>query len=169
MAREPMAAMKRPEQKGDSISDEELDRLEENISRILEEEYARTYSPEVIAEFRNPANVGVLPDADGKGLADGLCNDTVEMYLKIRDGKITACTFVTDGCGATIACASRLTRFVIGMTPTQARMVNPGDLISLLNGLPEDHKHCATLAVLALRNALRDYEERQGRRGYDEA
>jgi hypothetical protein len=42
-----------------------------------------------------------------------------------------------------------------------ARNVSPEELISLLNGLPEEHKHCASLSVLALRNAIRKLEERR--------
>lgn len=153
------------DKRASASEEDELDVLAENISRILEEGYAQTYSPEVIAEFRNPANVGLLEDADGKGVADGLCNDTIEMYIKVRNRRIVACTFMTDGCGATIACASRLTRFVKGMAVDEAMMVTPNDLISLLNGLPEEHRHCAALAVLALRNAIRDHRSRRKKEG----
>ena len=90
----------------------------------------------------------------------------MEMYLKVEDERIKACTFFTDGCGATIACGNRLARFVEGMALRDARSVRPSDLISLLNGLPPEHEHCATLAVMALRNAIRNFEEKRGgRRG----
>jgi nitrogen fixation NifU-like protein len=136
----------------------ELDTLVENISRILEQEDERLYSKAVIEEFKNPSNVGRMPDADGSGLADGLCLDTVEFYVKIRSNRIEECTFYTDGCGVTIACGSRLARLVKGMSLEDARNVSQEDLISLLGGLPPEHEHCAALSVIALRNALRDYE-----------
>lgn len=148
-----------------AAKDVELDLLVENISRILEDDYASAYSAEVIAEFRNPVNVGPMKDADGTGAADGLCKDTIEIDIKIREGRISACTFFTDGCGASIACASRLTRLVKGMRVDEAASVTPGDLESLLNGLPKERKHCAALAVLALRNALRDYQSRNSEDG----
>jgi len=137
----------------------ELDILVENISRILQGEDERIYSSEVIAEFRNPTHAGRIPDADGWGIADGLCNDTMEIYLKTESDGIKECQFYTDGCGASIACGNRLARFVEGMNLDSVWSVKSTDVISLLNGLPPDHEHCAALAVLALRNALRNLEE----------
>lgn len=134
----------------------ELDELVQSIMTILDAEDARIYSKEVVAEFKNPANVGTLEDADGRGVADGLCNDTLEICIKIAEGKIARCVFFTDGCGATIACGSRLTRKAVGMSLEDALAIRPEDLIDELGGLPDDHRHCATLAVIALRNAIRN-------------
>jgi nitrogen fixation NifU-like protein len=147
--------------KDENSTKDELDELAESITLILEGEDAKIYSEEVIAEFRNPSDVGRMADADGQGIADGLCKDTMEMYVKVRDGVVTECTFFTDGCGATIACGSRLTRFVKGLRTDEVIQVMPEDLVSLLNGLPPDHEHCAALAIIALRNALRDCEARR--------
>jgi nitrogen fixation NifU-like protein len=139
---------------------DELDELAESIVLMMEQEDAKIYSRETISEFRNPANVGRMEDADGVGIADGLCADTMEMYIKLDGGRIQRCTFFTDGCGATIACGSRLTRLATGMTVQEAKAVGQEELISLLNGLPKEHEHCAALAVIALRNAIRDCERR---------
>ena len=136
----------------------DLDELVQNIMTILDAEDARIYSKEVIAEFKDPANVGTLEDADGRGVADGLCNDTMEICIKMEEGRIARCVFFTDGCGATIACGSRLTKKAIGMDVDDAMTIRPEDLIAELGGLPDDHKHCATLAVIALRNAVRNFK-----------
>ena len=134
---------------------EEFDQLVESIMMRLDEEDRRIYSRKVVEEFKNPSNVGTIEDCDGHGLADGLCNDTMEIYLKLDGDSIAKCSFVTDGCGATIACGSRLTRMVTGKTTAEAAAVSPKELIKLLDGLPDDHVHCASLAVIALRNAIR--------------
>jgi len=136
----------------------ELDQLVESIMMRLEEEDSRIYSRKVIEEFRNPSNVGVIEDCDGHGLADGLCNDTMEIYLKLEGDNIVKCSFITDGCCATIACGSKLTRIATGKTLAQAATVSPKELIKSLDGLPDDHVHCASLAVIALRNAIRACE-----------
>jgi len=138
----------------------ELDLLAENVIRILEEQDSRMYSREVITEFRNPANIERMQAADGEGVGDGICGDSMEMFLRVRGGSIERCTFFTDGCGATIACGSRLTRLATGMSVDEAKAIKPVDLITLLNGLPEEHVHCASLAVVALKCAIRDYESR---------
>jgi len=145
----------------DGDADSELDTLVETIMRTLDAEDSKLYSKEVVQEFKNPSNVGSIADPDGIGVADGLCHDTMEITLKTDGDTITRCMFFTDGCGATIACGSRLTRMVSGMTADEAMAIESERLIDLLGGLPADHKHCASLAIIALRNALRDRARRR--------
>lgn len=146
----------------------ELDRLVENIVTAMEAEDSKIYTKEVIEEFRNPANVGPLDDADGVGVADGLCMDTMQMWVRLDGGRVAQCTFYTDGCGATIACGSRLTRLVTGMALDQALSLRPEDLIASLGGLPEQHRHCASLSVIAFRNAVRNATDQAGGPGSDQ-
>jgi nitrogen fixation NifU-like protein len=134
----------------------ELDQLVENIVTAMETDDSKIYTKEVISEFRDPANVGPLDDADGSGVADGLCMDTMHMWVKIEGEKVSHCTFYTDGCGATIACGSRLTKLVTGRTIDEAMAISPEDLTKSLGGLPDEHIHCASLSVIAFRNAVRD-------------
>ncbi|MCU0860352.1 MAG: iron-sulfur cluster assembly scaffold protein [Thermoplasmata archaeon] len=141
----------------------ELDILVENIVAAMEAGDSKIYSKEVIAEFRDPANVGPMDGADGTGLADGLCMDTMQMWVKVEGGRVSGCTFYTDGCGATIACGSRLTKLVRGLTPEEACAFKPESLVSSLGGLPEEHVHCASLAVIAFKNAMRDAMEKGAR------
>lgn len=140
----------------DKDSPSELDELVERIVTAMEADDSKTYSRDVIAEFRDPANVGPLDDADGEGVADGLCRDSMQMWVKLDGGKVLRCTFYTDGCGATIACGSRLTKMVAGRTEEEAMAITPDDLAMSLGGLPEDHVHCASLSVIAFRNAMRN-------------
>lgn len=147
-------------ERNDSGRQDELDVFVDNLTRIMEQEDEKRYSSEVIREFRNPTHAGRMPDADAEGLSDGLCGDTMEIYLKVDGGRISCCRFFTDGCGATIACGNRLARHVEGMDIETAKKVTPEDLISLLNGLPPEHEHCASLAILALRKAIRNLEEK---------
>ncbi len=138
----------------------DLDRLVENIVTAMEAGDSKIYSKEVISEFRDPANVGPLDDADGSGVADGLCTDTMHMWVRIDDDKVSRCTFYTDGCGATIACGSRLTKLVTGRAVDEAMAIGPEELIESLHGLPEEHVHCASLSVIAFRNAVRNARSR---------
>ena len=82
----------------------------------------------------------------------------MEMYLKIKDDVIRECTFQTDGCGTTIACASVTTELAKNMTFTQAlARVSANEILKRLGGLPEADVHCAQLASETLRRALADY------------
>lgn len=136
--------------------DDEFDQAVEAITRSITEAEEEYYSHDVIREFRNPANIGRLSDADGASAIRGSCGDTMEIFIKQRDGKISKCTFFTDGCGATIACGSRLTKLIEDRSLEYANTICPEDLIESLGGLPEDHIHCAELAIMALKECISD-------------
>jgi nitrogen fixation NifU-like protein len=62
---------------------------------------------------------------------------------------------MTDGCGATIACGSMLTSMIKGKSLDEAEAITEDDLIAALGGLPEENLHCAHLAIITLRDALK--------------
>ena len=130
----------------------------DKIARTLQEAIFKNYSEKFKQEFSNPKNIGKIEDADSKVSITGICGDTVEMYLAIKDGKIKDIKFMTDGCGATIACASYITRIVKGKTIKDAFRIKPEDTDSYFEGLPDESKHCAKLTIDTLKAALKKYE-----------
>jgi nitrogen fixation NifU-like protein len=65
---------------------------------------------------------------------------------------------MTDGCGASITCASYVTRTAKGKSLEEALRIKPEDIEKYFEGLPEDHKHCAKLAVITLAAAIEKYQ-----------
>jgi nitrogen fixation NifU-like protein len=122
-------------------------------SKIIKQERA-LYSAKVIEEAHNPSNVGRIPEPDAYGIVHGWCGDTMEIYLRLDGERIQEATFMTDGCGPTIACASMLTTMAQGISLEEAGQIAPEDLITALDGLPDESTHCAKLAVSTLREAL---------------
>jgi len=133
--------------------------IEEVQMEIIEEEKA-IFSEKVIQEYNNPKNVGRMNDPDAFGLIDGSCGDTMEFYLKICDDKIKEIMFMTNGCGATIACGSMLTTMVKGKSIDAVIGITNDDLLNALDGLPEENLHCAALAIGTLRKAIIDYRKK---------
>jgi nitrogen fixation NifU-like protein len=131
---------------------------------ILERERA-LYSAKVLMEARQPQNLGIMEDADGYGLAFGSCGDTMEMFLRLNGDRIERATFMTDGCGATVACGSMMTKMAQDKTLAEAATIDAADLIVALDGLPAEHIHCATLAVNTLQQAIADCRPQSARRG----
>jgi nitrogen fixation NifU-like protein len=129
--------------------------LEELKQEIAERERA-IYSDVVREEASAPKNVGRMADADLEGVVHGWCGDTMEVYLRLNNESTTIdeATFATDGCGATVACGSILTQIITGMKLEKAEWLLPEDLLKALGGLPEEHVHCADLAISTLQNAL---------------
>jgi len=113
------------------------------------------YSQTVIREYRNPSNFGVIENPDALGEVKGPCGDTMKISLRIEDGKIRDACFWTDGCGATIACGSMLTKMIKGEALDGASAITSEKLTSALEGLPDEHMHCSKLAVNTLRKAIK--------------
>lgn len=138
-----------------------LDRFIEEVQREITEEEKVTYSEKVLQEANNPKNVGRIAQADGFGIIDGSCGDTVEIYLKIKRDRIEDIKFMTDGCGATIACGSMLTSMVKDKTVDEANAITKDDLLTALDGLPDENLHCAALLIGALRKAILNYRKNE--------
>ena len=71
--------------------------------------------------------------------------------------------FKTFGCGAAVATSSMVTEMVKGKTITQALEITNQAVAEALGGLPPKKMHCSVLAEEALRSALKDYYQKQGR------
>jgi len=117
------------------------------------------YSDKVMEHFRNPHNVGEIPDADGIGnVGNPVCGDIMRLYIKVDKNEIiTDAKFKTFGCGAAIATSSMVTDLVIGKTVKEALNVSNRAVAEALGGLPKIKMHCSVLAEEALRSAINDY------------
>jgi nitrogen fixation NifU-like protein len=138
------------------VPDDVGDAIQAAVDRLALARYSR----KVMNEFKDPSNVGRMPDADGAGVLTGTCGDTMEIYLRIDGGVVTDTTFMTDGCGPTIACGSMLTKMVRGNSLEFTCNMTDGMLIEALDGLPEENVHCARLTVAALHKAIEACLER---------
>ena len=140
----------------DRDRESDFDKLIDDLQSRIDEDEAKVFSKTAIAEARNPSNVGILEDADGVAERTGSCGDTMRIYVRLEGDCVSQVTFLTDGCGATTACGSMLSRTVEGMTVEDAMAFGDEDLVELLDGLPDENLHCARLAVATLHGALRE-------------
>ena len=120
------------------------------------------YSEKVMEHFRNPRNMGEIPDADGKGtVGNPVCGDMMTIYIKVRDKRIDDIKFKTFGCGAAIATSSMITELAEGKTLEEAMKITRANVANALDGLPPVKMHCSNLAADALRAAIEDYYKKQ--------
>ena len=105
----------------------------------------------------NPRNLGDMENADGFAKVTGSCGDTMEIWLKVKNGAITDATFMTDGCGTSIASGSMITEIAKGKSISEGWKISKQDVLNALGGLPKESEHCALLAADTLNEAIRDY------------
>lgn len=121
------------------------------------------YSEKVMEHFRNPHNMGEIPDADGVGtVGNPVCGDLMTIYIKVKDNKLEDVKFKTFGCGAAIATSSIITDLAKGKTLDEAMKISRGDVAENLGGLPPVKMHCSNLAADGLHAAIQDYLKKKG-------
>ncbi len=129
----------------------------DKYQELVRDEMRKVYSETVIDHAMNPRNVGNTEAADGYASITSPCGDTMDIWLRVKDDTIVKATFMTDGCGTTIAAGSMVTELAKGKGVSQALRIGQEDVLSALDGLPEEGRHCALLAADTLKTAVKDY------------
>ena len=137
----------------------------EQFEELIRAEMRKVYSETAM----EPRNVGATENADGFGKITGPCGDTMEIWLRVKNGTVAEATFLTDGCGTSIASGSMITELAKRTSISMAQKISRQNVLSALGGLPEESQHCAILAANTLKAAIRDYlamEREPWKRGY---
>jgi len=120
------------------------------------------YTDKVMEHFKNPRNMGEIPDADGVGtVGNPVCGDVMIIYIKVKDNRLEDIKFKTFGCGSAIATSSMITELAKGKTLEEALKITRANVADSLGGLPPVKMHCSNLAADALHAAIEDYYKRQ--------
>jgi nitrogen fixation NifU-like protein len=120
------------------------------------------YSEKVMEHFKNPRNMGEIPNADGVGtVGNPICGDLMTIYIKVKDNRLEDIKFKTFGCGSAIATSSMITELAKGKTLEEAMKITRANVADSLGGLPPVKMHCSNLAADALHAAIEDYYKKQ--------
>lgn len=118
------------------------------------------YSERFTFMASNQERFGMLDTPDGYGIKRGDCGDIVEIYLAVQGGQVEKVMFQIAGCLNTFACANTVSHLAEGRLVSDCWDLMPDDVIAFLESLPEDHHHCAELAVGTFYLALNDYSRK---------
>jgi len=143
------------------MSKENLDNFLDKLQNDIVDKEIEEYNDYIINLFQHPKNWGKPPEEKiSVSLSyTGPCGDTMQFFLKIENDIIKKANFITDGCGASVATASQTTLLIEGQSLDYAKKLKARDLDNALHGLPDDHNHCADLAIRTLMRAIKKYED----------
>lgn len=125
------------------------------------------YSDKVIDHYEHPRNVGTL-DKNEKDVGTGMvgapaCGDVMRLQIKVNpEGIIEDAKFKTYGCGSAIASSSLVTEWVKGKSLDEAMQLSNEQIAEEL-ALPPVKIHCSILAEDAIKAAIADYRQKQGK------
>lgn len=130
-------------------------------SKPVEEEHIHAFSDVAKQMIRQKLNMGCFDQPDASGKFTGSCGDSMQIQLMLDGDIIKEARYMTDGCGATMACGSMLTKMAMGKSLDDAMKISPADLLVALETIPEDHEHCLSLAVSTLRKAIENAQKKR--------
>ena len=108
----------------------------------------------LVAELRHS---GQLADATHRGQSENpVCGDLASFELRVQDETVTGCRFRATGCVAAIAAAAALAQMCQDQPVRDCLRITSEDLLEDLGSLPVHKTHAVSLALEALRKALRE-------------
>lgn len=111
--------------------------------------------------FEHPRNSGTLEDANAIGyMTNPVCGDTLLLMLRVKNQRIEAVRWQSDGCAASLAASSLLSELVGGLSLEAAAAITREAVVDALGGLPASKLHASVLAADALHHALADYQRK---------
>ena len=125
------------------------------------------YSQGVLDHYDNPRNVGSL-DKNSNDVGTGLvgapeCGDVMKLQIQVENDKIVDAKFKTFGCGSAIASSSLATEWVKGKTIDDALTIQNTHIVDEL-ALPPVKIHCSVLAEYAIKAAIQDIRNKNGKK-----
>jgi NifU-like protein len=121
---------------------------------------------------RPGTHLGEIDNPDGVGEHGSIaCGDALRFTFRVeRHGEdplqdvITECRYLTFGCTSAIAASEALCTIVEKKrcTPLQALHITNQDIVTFLEGLPEQKIHCSVMGAEALEVAVFDWAKKRG-------
>ena len=136
---------------------EKGDNFANNLQGQIFDEIKESYGEKAYLRSLDPLYMGSLKDPDGHARVTGGCGETIEIFLKFDDTRVTEASFQTDGCGSSKACGSFAVEMSLGKTPDELLEIRGEDILKRMGRLPDEDQHCAFLAAASLYEALNDY------------
>jgi len=142
-----------------------LDDFVSGLQAEIDAQARADYGEEAFARWKNPLFMGAMEAPDACGRVTGTCGDTMQVFLRVVDGRVAEALFLTDGCGPSAICGSFAAEMARGRKLDELADFAGEEILARTGGLPEDDRHCAFLAAGAVRAAVDDYMARAAGRG----
>ncbi|MCS7123658.1 MAG: iron-sulfur cluster assembly scaffold protein [Candidatus Aenigmarchaeota archaeon] len=112
------------------------------------------YTEEILARYRTPKNKGKLENFDFHLKENNpLCGDFIEVFIKVKNGKVEDAKFIGEGCVISQVSTDLLLDFIKNKSLEEIKKINDDFLIKNIVKIPISYRRilCATLPLKALK------------------
>ena len=116
-------------------------------------------------------HLGEIEHADGEGQHGSIvCGDALKFTFRVIRNEdplkdvIVEAKYLTFGCTSAIAASEALCSLIEGheLTPIEALKIRNQDIVTFLEGLPQQKIHCSVMGAEALEAAVADWAKKRG-------
>ncbi|QTA92325.1 iron-sulfur cluster assembly scaffold protein [Desulfonema magnum] len=132
-----------------------LDAFIDSLQEKIFDEARHTFGKSGFERWRNPRYRGRLDNFDVHARVTGDCGDTMEIFLKIDNDRVSEASYMTDGCGTSNVCGSFAAELAIDKTIDELADITGESILANLGHLADDEQHCAFLAAGTVQEAVR--------------
>jgi nitrogen fixation NifU-like protein len=136
---------------------DKFDQLVADLQEQIFEETRQAYGEVGFQRWRNPLYCGPLENPDSHARLTGSCGDSMEIFLKFQNGRVSDAAYLTDGCGSSTVCGSFAAEMALGKTPDELMDITGDAILEKIGRFPEEEHHCAFLAAGTLQEAVNQY------------
>ena len=140
---------------------DDIDSFVQRFQEEMLQQARETYGEDFFRRWQNPIYRGGMTGADATAHLKGSCGDSMEIYLKFKNGCVQNASFQTDGCAPSIVCGSVAAELSLGKSPEELLDINAQAIIHKIGKLPQEVEHCAFLAAATVHSAVDNYMRRQ--------
>ena len=134
-----------------------LDDFIDGLQDQIYQEARSAYGDLAFERWQNMRYMGPMENPDGYARITGSCGDTMEIFLKLENDRVSNASFKTDGCGTSAVCGSFAAELSLGKNPDEIVDITGEKILDILGGFPKEDEHCAFLAAETLQEALNDF------------
>lgn len=136
---------------------DKLDAFLDDLQERIFDEAREAYGQRGFDRWRNPRHHGKMGAPDAHGQVTGECGDTMQIYLKFENDRVTDASYLTNGCASSGIAGSFAAELAIGKNPDELAQISGEDVLKAIGRLPEEDRHCAFLAANTVLEALNSY------------
>ncbi len=134
-----------------------LDDFLKTLQNEIFDEAKQALGEKGFQRWRNPKFYGKMETPDGQSRVTGNCGDTMEIYLRFENNRVSNASYFTDGCASSSVSGSFAAELTLGRNPDEVTDITAQTVLNTIGKLPDKDLHCATLAALAVQEALSNY------------